>query len=163
MGDVVKAPSTTFVSRPREDERTTRSPLHWWDRTKILLFLAALFFFFVWMETSNNPLMPVSEAFRTTFRLKWWLPALFGIELLRQLHFVLAEHWSAYYFWWKRRFENNDLCNHSVMAASTLPANQFNIVAAPNQPYEHLFEPQKHPVQVGCALHPWMRALVVVK
>ncbi|MFI5046328.1 MAG: AAA family ATPase [Acidimicrobiia bacterium] len=100
--------STTFVSRPRDDERTTRKPLGWWDRSKILVFLAALFFFYVWMETSNNPLLPVSEAFRTTFRLKWWLPALFGIELLRQLHFVLAEHWSAYYLWWQRRFEHND-------------------------------------------------------
>ena len=62
----------------------------------------------------------------------------------------------------KVRFENNDLCNHSVMAASTVPANQFNIVAAPNQPYEHVFEPQKHPVQIGCALHAWMRAWVYV-
>jgi plastocyanin len=62
----------------------------------------------------------------------------------------------------KIRFENNDLCNHSVMAASTVPANQFNIVASPNQPYEHVFVPQKHPVQVGCALHPWMRAWVYV-
>jgi plastocyanin len=62
----------------------------------------------------------------------------------------------------KVRFENNDLCNHSVMAASTVPANQFNIVAAPNQPYEHVFDPQKHPVQVGCALHSWMRAWVYV-
>ena len=103
-----KALSTTFVSRPRDDDRTTRKPLPWWDRSKILVFLAALFFFYVWMETSNNPLLPVSEAFRITFRLKWWLPALFGIELLRQIHFVLAEHWSAYYLWWQRRFEHND-------------------------------------------------------
>lgn len=62
----------------------------------------------------------------------------------------------------KVRFENNDLCNHSVMAASTIPTNQFNIVAAPNQPYEHIFEPQKHPVQVGCSLHSWMRTWVYV-
>ncbi len=62
----------------------------------------------------------------------------------------------------KVRFENNDLCNHSVMAASTIPANQFNIVAAPNRPYEHVFEPQKHPVQIGCSLHAWMRAWVYV-
>jgi len=103
-----KAVSTTFVSRPRDDERRTRKPLGWWDRSKILMFLAALFFFYVWIETSNNPLLPVSEAFRTTFRLKWWIPALFGLEVVRQLHFVLAEHWSAYYFWWQRRFEHND-------------------------------------------------------
>jgi plastocyanin len=62
----------------------------------------------------------------------------------------------------KVRFENNDLCNHSVMSASTVPANQFNIVAAPNQPYQHVFEPQKHPIQIGCSLHAWMRAWVYV-
>lgn len=62
----------------------------------------------------------------------------------------------------KVRFENNDLGNHSVMATSLLPANQLNVVAAPGQPVEHAFEPQKTPVMIGCALHPWMRAWVYV-
>lgn len=62
----------------------------------------------------------------------------------------------------KVRFENNDLGNHSVMATSLLPANQLNVVAAPGQPVEHVFEPQKQPVMIGCALHPWMRAWVYV-
>jgi len=62
----------------------------------------------------------------------------------------------------KVRFENNDLCNHSVIASSTKSANQFNIVAASNQPYVHVFEPQKHPVQIGCSFHPWMLAWIYV-
>lgn len=60
------------------------------------------------------------------------------------------------------RFENNDLCNHSVMAASTVKANQFNVFVTGTQPYEHVFDPQKHPVQIGCSLHGWMRAWVYV-
>jgi plastocyanin len=60
------------------------------------------------------------------------------------------------------RFENNDLFNHGVMASSTVPANQFNVLTPPNQPHEHVFQPQKHPVQIGCALHPWMRAWIYV-
>lgn len=60
------------------------------------------------------------------------------------------------------RFENNDLCNHSVMATSIVPANQINVVAAPNQPVTHTFEPQKTPVLIGCSLHNWMRAWVFV-
>jgi len=60
------------------------------------------------------------------------------------------------------RFENNDLCNHSVQANSRVPANQLNSIAGPNQPVEHTFEPQKGPVQIGCALHGWMRAWVYV-
>lgn len=60
------------------------------------------------------------------------------------------------------RFENNDLCNHSVQAISTLEANQFNRFAGPNQPIEYTFEPQKTPVCIGCSLHGWMRAWVYV-
>ncbi|MBY0527006.1 MAG: hypothetical protein K2R98_26670 [Gemmataceae bacterium] len=60
------------------------------------------------------------------------------------------------------RFENNDICNHSVQSSSTTKANQFNQVAAPNQPIEHTFELQKRPVVIGCSLHAWMRAYVYV-
>src|SRR5262249_12415970 len=57
---------------------------------------------------------------------------------------------------------NNDNCNHSVMAASALAANQFNRFIDANQPFEHVFEPQKRPVLIGCSLHGWMRAWVYV-
>jgi len=60
------------------------------------------------------------------------------------------------------RFENNDLCNHSVMALSKLDANQFNRFANASSPFQHVFEPQKHPVQIACSLHGWMRAWVYV-
>lgn len=60
------------------------------------------------------------------------------------------------------RFENNDSFNHSVMAMSPLLANQMNSVAGPGMPIERAFEPQKHPISIGCALHPWMQAWVYV-
>src|ERR1700681_4566044 len=60
------------------------------------------------------------------------------------------------------RFENKDLCNHNVMTSSTVRANQFNLFVPGDRPYEHAFQPQKHPVLVGCSLHPWMRAWVYV-
>jgi plastocyanin len=60
------------------------------------------------------------------------------------------------------RFENNDLFNHSVMASSTVKENEFNIFVAPSRPHEHAFSLQKHPIQIGCSLHPWMRAWVYV-
>jgi plastocyanin len=59
-------------------------------------------------------------------------------------------------------FDNSDTCNHSVMASSTVPANQFNVFVLPGKPYERVLEPQKHPVLIGCSLHPWMRAWVYV-
>lgn len=59
-------------------------------------------------------------------------------------------------------FDNSDACNHSVMASSTVPANQFNLFVLPGKPYQHVFQPQKHPVQLGCSLHAWMRAWIYV-
>jgi plastocyanin len=60
------------------------------------------------------------------------------------------------------RFENSDLFNHSVMASSTVPENQFNVFVSQGKPVEHTFAVQRHPVQIGCSLHPWMRAWVFV-
>lgn len=63
------------------------------------------------------------------------------------------------------RFENNDICNHSVAAHSTVKANQFNQIAGSGTPIEHTFELQKRPivpVQIGCSLHGWMRSWVYV-
>lgn len=59
-------------------------------------------------------------------------------------------------------FANSDIFNHSVMASSTVKANQFNLFVLQGKPYEHVFEPQKHPVLIGCSLHAWMRAWVYV-
>jgi hypothetical protein len=60
------------------------------------------------------------------------------------------------------RFDNSDSCNHSVMASSTVAANQFNVFVSNGQPFDYTFEPQRHPVQIGCSLHAWMRAWVYV-
>ena len=97
-----------FVSRPRDDERTTRKPLAWWDRVKFLFLLAALFFFMVWAETGDNPILPVSEAINHVARTRWWIFVFAGLELIRQIHFIIAEHWSRYYLFWKRRFASLD-------------------------------------------------------
>jgi plastocyanin len=61
------------------------------------------------------------------------------------------------------RFDNSDRFNHSVMTTSTVRANQMNVFVQPGKPLEHVFQVQKHPVQVGCSLHAWMRAWVFVQ
>lgn len=60
------------------------------------------------------------------------------------------------------RFDNSDTVNHSVMAISTEAKNSINTVAGPGTPVTHTFVPQKTPVLIGCSLHGWMRAWVVV-
>jgi plastocyanin len=62
----------------------------------------------------------------------------------------------------KVRFENNDSFNHGVSATSILQENTFNVTTPAGQPYEHAFKAQKNPVPIGCALHSWMRAYVLV-
>ncbi|MFO0879128.1 MAG: carboxypeptidase regulatory-like domain-containing protein [Gemmataceae bacterium] len=60
------------------------------------------------------------------------------------------------------RFDNSDACNHSVQANSTIAANAFNLFVPPSKPIDHRFVAQKHPVQIGCSLHAWMRAWIYV-
>jgi plastocyanin len=60
------------------------------------------------------------------------------------------------------RFDNSDLCNHSVMALARAPADQFNAFVTPGQPLTHAFRPQDRPIPIGCSLHHWMRAWVYV-
>lgn len=62
----------------------------------------------------------------------------------------------------KVRFENNDLYNHAVGAQSVLRENTFNVTTPAGRPYEHTFKWQKNPIPIGCVLHPWMRAYVMV-
>jgi plastocyanin len=59
-------------------------------------------------------------------------------------------------------FTNSDLCNHSVMTATKVKENQFNIFTPANQPYSFTFAPQERPVVIGCSIHAWMRAWVHV-
>ena len=82
-----------FVSRPRDGERTTRKPLAFFDRIKILLALGGLQIFFVWVTLDDNPILPVREAIDQTLRDRWWITAFFVLELARQINYLVLEHW----------------------------------------------------------------------
>jgi cell division protease FtsH len=92
-----------FTSRPRDDERSTRKPLALWDRVKFLLLLTALYWFFVWGAMADNPLLPFVDAAYDEAQAKWWLFLLGGIELLRQTHYLISEHWAAYHRFWTQK------------------------------------------------------------
>ncbi len=92
-----------FTSRPRDDDRLTRKPLALWDRVKYLLLLAALFWFFVWAEIADNPLLPFNDAVNDTARAKWWIFLLGGVELVRQVHYLISERSAAYHRFWTQR------------------------------------------------------------
>jgi hypothetical protein len=88
------------------DARVTRKPVGLWDRVKFLLLITLLFWFFVWSAYSDpNPFNTVGDALRDTARSKWPLFVLFGIEAVRQVHYLIAEHSARYnHFWTKSVF-----------------------------------------------------------
>ena len=80
------------------DAKETRKRLPFWDRTKFVLLLAGLWLFLLWAKLDEVPIMSTRDAVRDTLRAKWWVIALIGLEVLRQVHYFVSEHWS----WWHR-------------------------------------------------------------
>jgi cell division protease FtsH len=80
--------------------RATRRRLAFYDRFKILVFLAVLFTFFVMKQHADIPIMSWGDAFDDQLRAKWWVFALGGLEILRQIHFLISEHWARYHRIW---------------------------------------------------------------
>jgi len=89
-------PSAPVPPRPR----SVRKHLPLWDRAKFLLLIGLLFLFVVSADVSGDPLITWSDAFRQELRNCWYLVALFGIELLRQLHMLVGEFSAGYYGFW---------------------------------------------------------------
>ena len=78
-------------SRPRDAERATRRKLDPWDRTKYLILLSGLFGLFWWQKLADNPIKSVADGFWDTVERQSWIWVLLALELLRQLHFLVAE------------------------------------------------------------------------
>ena len=90
--------------RPRDDDRPTRKPLPIWDRIKFLLLLVLIWFILVWSVMANNPLVGFQDAMRIESRSGVWVFVLIGLEVLRQIHFLISEHWAGYYRFWTVKF-----------------------------------------------------------
>ena len=88
---------------PRDDDKPVRPKLAFWDRIKFLVLFAILFFVLVWSAMADNPLLPFVDSLRLQVQSRWWLLALAGVEVLRQLHFLISEHWSAYHRFWTHK------------------------------------------------------------
>ena len=80
----------------------TRKPTSLWLRVRLLLLLAGVWGVLFWY-TLNDPLVSVRDGLVLTWSSKWWLEALFAAEALRQLNYLLAEHWGAWDHLWADR------------------------------------------------------------
>ncbi|MDR0343386.1 MAG: AAA family ATPase [Nocardiopsaceae bacterium] len=90
--------------RPRHDERRTRKPLAIWDRIKFLLLLALIWVILLWSALINDPGIPFSDGVRIEVRAGAWVIVLAGLEALRQIHFLISEHWAGYHRFWTQTF-----------------------------------------------------------
>src|SRR5580765_6630889 len=85
-----------------DDRRVgTRKPLALWDRVKFLLLFAGAWFVLAWSYHAEfNEHVTVADALRHTLHSGAWLLVLFGLEVLRQIHFLISEHSAAYNYFW---------------------------------------------------------------
>lgn len=84
--------------------RPTRKRLSLWDRVKFLILLALLWWVLVWSVKANDPFVPFQDALRIEIRAGAWVFVLLGLEAIRQIHFLVSEHWAGYHHFWTVRF-----------------------------------------------------------
>ena len=92
-------------SRPRDTDRKTRIHLSFYDRIKFLLLFAITFLVLTWSSLAENPILSVEDGLRNTASSKSWLIVFAVIEVIRQIHFILAEVLAPYHGVWKRYFD----------------------------------------------------------
>jgi ATP-dependent Zn protease len=68
------------------------------------MLFALTFFVLAWSSMADNPLLSFSDALSKTFDEKLWLIVLVGIEIVRQIHFLLAELLAPYHGIWLQYF-----------------------------------------------------------
>src|SRR5438477_3653116 len=97
--DGTPAPVAEFKSRERDEERRTRKPLEVWDRIKLILLFVGAWFVLLWANMAQfDPAISRQQAVNQTLRSYWWLLVLAGLELLRQVHYLISEHVP----WWHK-------------------------------------------------------------
>jgi cell division protease FtsH len=81
----------------------TRKRLELWDRVKIGLLLILVWLILVWSMMANNPLVGFLDAMKTQVNAAWWVFLLLGLEVLRQLHYLVSERSARYHQFWVTR------------------------------------------------------------
>ncbi|HUP86958.1 MAG TPA: AAA family ATPase [Acidimicrobiales bacterium] len=87
---------------PPDPEPRTRPPQVFWDRSKFLLLFVAIWFVLVWNFYLENRIVGATFAdavYERGREQSIWI-VLFGLELARQTHYVLSEHWAGWHRFW---------------------------------------------------------------
>ncbi|KAB8192368.1 AAA family ATPase [Nonomuraea phyllanthi] len=91
-------------SGPSDPESVTRKKMPFWDRSKFLIALALAYLVLTWKVMADFPGVATFRGAAQTIAYEYqWIFWLLGVEALRQLHFLVSEHWSAYHRLWSHR------------------------------------------------------------
>jgi cell division protease FtsH len=102
-----RKPRFEFKSRPKESEREYRTPVHPWDRIRLLVFLLGAFIVLVLADVSATGIS-FRSALQDQVGKRWWLLALVLLEAIRQLHYYLQEQSKGYYRFWRATLERQE-------------------------------------------------------
>jgi len=102
------------ASRKRDSDRKTRVHLSIYDRSKFLILFTVVFFVLVWSALADNPLLNFSDAVIQVRNTKSWLVLLAIVEIIRQIHFLIAELAAPYHGVWQKYFTFVDNTLHKL-------------------------------------------------
>ena len=85
------SPPSGPVSIPPPVEREPRRKMMLFDRLRLLIIIGVIFTLTTMYKGQQVPLYSFGDAVRDQFRAKWWLVALFGLEVLHQMSILIAE------------------------------------------------------------------------
>ncbi|MBO3747915.1 AAA family ATPase [Streptosporangiaceae bacterium NEAU-GS5] len=105
-------------SGPEDRNRPTRKRLAPWDRLKFLFLLTLAFAILTWNQVASfNGIMPLGDAILTTAMDATWIFWLAGLEVIRQIHFLISERAAGYHgFFTKRVFGGWDRWTHRTFS-----------------------------------------------
>src|ERR1700733_9555847 len=92
------------AGRRGDDGGPPPKPLPIWDRVKFLLLLVLLWFVLVWSVMASDPQIGFVDAMRIEVQSGLWVFVLIALELIRQVHFLISEHWAGYHRFWTKKF-----------------------------------------------------------
>jgi ATP-dependent Zn protease len=74
-----------------------------WNRIRLLLLFAIAWLILVWAAMADNPLLPFVDSVRIQLQDSQWLIWLAGLELLRQVHYLIEERSARYHRFWSQK------------------------------------------------------------
>jgi cell division protease FtsH len=88
---------------PHAPPAPTRPKIPLWNRVRLLLLFAIAWLALVWAAMADNPLLPFVDSVRIQLQDAQWLLWLAGIELVRQLHYLVEERSAPYHRFWSQK------------------------------------------------------------